>query len=448
VNDDNVAQLTDLYQLTMAQAYWREGRLEPAVFDLYVRTLPARRNFLLAAGLDDVLHYLETFRFGPAVLDYLARHGGFQDPFLDWLGRLRFTGEVRAVPEGTPVFAGTPILEVRAPLPEAQLIETYVMNQVHLQTLLASKGVRVVQAAEGRRVVDFGLRRIHGADAGLKAARAFHIAGLDATSNVLAGQVYGIPIAGTMAHSYIQAHEREAEAFRSFVELYPETVLLVDTYDTLEGVRRVVGLARELGDAFRVRSIRLDSGDLGGLAVAARRILDDAGLRRVGIFATGGLDEYRVAELVAAGAPIDGFGVGTGMGVSADAPALEIVYKLTEYAGAARLKLSPGKVLLPGPKQVFRVEAGGVAVRDRIAREDEDGPGRPLLRTVMRGGRRVEAEARSLEQARRHAAAELARLPARLRSLEPADPPYPVEVSPALEALHRRVAERMERSED
>jgi nicotinate phosphoribosyltransferase len=437
----NAPLLTDLYQLTMAQAYWRESLLEPAVFSLSVRRLPPRRNFLLACGLDDALQYLETLRFDDDALGYLDGLGGFRPDFLDWLGSLRFTGEVRAVPEGTPVFADEPILEVRASLPEAQIVETFLMNQLHLQTVLASKAARVVAAADGRRVVDFGLRRMHGSDAGLKSARAFHIAGVSATSNVLAGQVYGIPVAGTMAHSYVQAHDSEDAAFRAFADLYPETVLLVDTYDTLAGVRRVVALAEELGDAFRVRAIRLDSGDLAELATAARGILDAAGLERVEIFATGGLDEDRIAGMVAAGAPIDGFGVGTRMGVSADAPSLDMVYKLAEYAGAGRLKLSAGKAILPGPKQVFRVEEDGVAVRDVIARAEESGPGRPLLRPVMRGGRPVEA---SLDDARRHAAVELEKLPARIRSLEPADPPYPVTVSAALAGFQHTLARRMD----
>jgi nicotinate phosphoribosyltransferase len=453
----NAPLLTDLYQLTMAQAYWRESLLEPAVFSLSVRRLPPRRNFLLACGLDDALQYLETLRFDDDALGYLDALGGFRPGFLDWLSSLRFTGEVRAVPEGTPVFADEPILEVRASLPEAQIVETFLMNQLHLQTVLASKGARVVAAASGRRVVDFGLRRMHGSDAGLKSARAFHIAGVAATSNVLAGQVYGIPVVGTMAHSYVQAHDSEDAAFRAFVDLYPETVLLVDTYDTLAGVRRVVALAEELGDAFRVRAIRLDSGDLAELAAAARGILDAAGLERVEIFATGGLDEERIAGLVAAGAPIDGFGVGTRMGVSADAPSLDMVYKLAEYAGSGRLKLSAGKAILPGSKQVFRVEEDGVAVRDVIARAEESGPGRPLLRPVMRGGRRVEAEAgagtgrhpergtgASLDDARRHAALELGKLPARIRSLEPADPPYPVSVSEALAGLQETIARHMD----
>jgi len=290
---DDLALLTDLYQLTMLRGYREEGMDGQAVFSLFVRRLPESRNFLLACGLDDALRYLEELRFSESALDYLSGREEFDAAFIDWLRDFRFTGDVRAVREGTPLFANEPILEISAPLPEAQLVETFLMNQIHLQTTLASKAARVVLAAGGRAVVDFGLRRIHGADAGLKAARAFHIAGVAATSNVLAGKVYGVPIGGTMAHSYIQEHDSEMDAFRAFTRLYPDTVLLVDTYDTLEGVRRVVELAREVGEEFRVRAVRLDSGDLAKLAIAARKILDDGGLEEVEIFASGGLDEHR-----------------------------------------------------------------------------------------------------------------------------------------------------------
>jgi nicotinate phosphoribosyltransferase len=439
VTDDNVALLTDQYQLAMLQAYRREEMFDDAVFSLFVRRLPVTRNFILACGLTDALSYLETLHFPPPALDYLRSRREFDADFVDWLATLRFTGEVRAVAEGTPLFANEPILEVRAPLPEAQLVETFVMNQVHLQTLIASKAARVVLAAGGRRVVEFGLRRIHGADAGLKAARASYLAGAAATSNVLAGQLYGMPVTGTMAHSYVQAHASEMAAFRAFATQHGETVLLVDTYDTLDGVRNVVRLARELGTAFRVRAVRLDSGDLASLAKDARSILDDAGLHDVGIFASGALDEYEIERLVAAGAPIDGFGVGTRMGVSADAPALDIAYKLAEYGGRGRLKLSPGKPILPGPKQVFREDEDGVAVRDTIAHAAERLPGRALLQPVMSGGRRLAAGDVALEDTRAYAASQLRTLPERLRRNVAADPPYPVAVSARLRALQVEV---------
>ena len=429
---EDLALLTDLYELTMLQAYWREGMHEEAVFSLFVRRLPRSRNYLLACGLDDVLAYLEAVRFPPAALDHLATHEEFTDEFLGWLSGFRFRGDVHAVPEGTPVFAGEPILEVVASLPEAQLVETHIMNQIHLQTVLASKAARIVGAARGRAVVDFGLRRMHGADAGLKSARAFHIAGVSATSNVLAGRVYGVPVTGTMAHSYIQAHDDELEAFRAFAELYPGTILLVDTYDTPAGVQKVVELAREMGDRFDVRGVRLDSGDLAALAFEARRVLDGAGLERIEIFASGGLDEHGIAALIDRGAPISGFGVGTAMGVSRDAPSLDLAYKLTAYAGRGRFKLSPEKPILPGRKQVFRLEEQGRAVRDLLARAEEEGPGRPLLEPVMAGGERLPAGRVGLDRARDRARDEIAQLPERIRSLSPADPPYPVEISAEL----------------
>lgn len=440
IDDANAVLLTDLYQLTMLQAYWQEGMEGQGTFSLFARRLPKARNYLLACGLDDVLRYLETLRFDGDALDYLSTFDQFSAGFLEWLEDFRFTGDVDALPEGTPAFANEPLLEVSAPIPQAQLVETFIMNQIHLQTLLASKAARVVEAARGRDVVDFGLRRMHGTDAGMKAARAFHVAGVAATSNVLAGRVYGLPVTGTMAHSYVQAHDEEMDAFRAFTRLYPGTTLLVDTYDTLAAVRKVVRLAREMGEAFTVRAIRLDSGDLAELAFAARRILDEAGLQRVEIFASGGLDEYEVERVVTAGAPITGFGVGTGMGVSADAPSFDIAYKLTSYGGRGRLKLSPGKPILPGRKQVFRMEEDGRAVGDVIARAGEERPGRPLLVPVMRGGERAPAGRTGLDEARVRAREEIERLPARIRALGPADPPYRVELSRDLESYSREMA--------
>jgi nicotinate phosphoribosyltransferase len=445
VDGENVALLTDLYELTMLHAYWREGMNDEAVFSLFVRKLPKERNYLLACGLDDALEFLENLRFSRESLEYLESLPYFSKEFLRWLADLRFRGSVYAVPEGTPVFGHEPLLEVEASLPEAQIAESFLMNQVHFQTVAASKASRVVAAAEGRSVVDFGLRRMHGADAGLKSARAFHIAGISATSNVLAGQVYGIPIAGTMAHSYIQAHDSELEAFRRFSELYPETILLVDTYDTLAGVGNVVRLSKELGSGFRVRGIRLDSGDLGDLARRSRRLLDEAGLSQVTIFASGGLDEHEIARLVKEAPSIDGFGVGTKMGVSEDAPALDMAYKITAYAGKGRLKLSSGKRILPGRKQILRIEEKGEAIRDVLARHDESLPGRSLMRKVMEGGRKLSSHVTSLDAMRENASRELARLPPRLRGLSEATPRYPVEVSEALQRYQEEIASRVSR---
>ena len=369
----------------MAARYARRGDLQS-----FLPQASRTRNYLLACGLDDALELLERFHFSQASLDYLASQPQFERQFVDWLGALRFTGSVNAVPEGTPLFGDEPLLEVTAPLPEAQIVESLLLNQVHLQTVLASKAARVVQAARGRRVVDFGMRRAHGADAALKGARAFYIAGVSATSNVLAGEVYGIPIAGTMAHSYVQAHETELGAFRDFATLYPETILLVDTYDTAEGVRNVIRLGRELGSGFRVTGIRLDSGDLAALARESREALDAAGLETVGIFASGGLDEHEVARLVEEAPEIAGFGVGTRMSVASDAPALDMAYKATAYAGKGRLKLSAGKRILPGRKRSSASRTvEGKPLGDTIAREHERLPGRPMLTEVMRDGRRL-----------------------------------------------------------
>lgn len=432
--------LTDLYELAMVEAYLSEELVGPAVFSLFARTLPKERNYLLAAGIADVLTLIEQLHFTEEDLRYLASLHRFSDRTLRWLRAFRFEGDVWAMPEGTAAFENEPLVEVVAPLPQAQLIETLVLNQVHLQTLAASKAARVVEAAQGRTLVEFGLRRIHGFDAGLKVARSSFLAGFDATSNVLAGARYGIPISGTMAHSYVQAHPAELDAFRAFTRVYPEATLLVDTYDTLEGVRNVIRLAREQGERFRARSIRLDSGDLIALAKASRRMLDEAGLEQVGIFASGGLDEHRVARCIAEGAPIDGFGVGTSLGVSSDAPSLDMAYKLVAYAGQPRMKLSTGKVTYPLQKQVFRSESAGLT-RDVLALHGERLPGRPLLALQMRGGKRVFEE--PLTTARDRALRERTGLSAALRSLSPAGERHEVQISPALASERARLADRL-----
>ncbi|MBX6313015.1 MAG: nicotinate phosphoribosyltransferase [Isosphaeraceae bacterium] len=425
---------TDLYELTMARAYAAEGMDQSSVFELFFRELPPGRNFLVAAGLEDVLDALESLGVTADELEYLRGLDLFPEAFLEQLRGFRFRGEVWAMPEGTVVFPHEPLVQVVAPILEAQLIETLVLNQVHFPSVIASKAARVIAAAAGRDVIEFGARRAHGAEAALKVARASYLAGASGTSNVLAGKRYGIPVFGTMAHSYVQAHDDEAAAFAAFAGLYPETTLLVDTYDTLAGVRRVIELARRLGDRFRVRAVRLDAGDLGELARQARRMLDAAGLSSVRIFASGGLDEYEVAAFVEAGAPIDAFGMGTKMAVSEDAPSLDMAYKLVEYAGRPRMKLSTRKVLYPGRKQVVRVVEGGRMARDVIGRHDEALEGEPLLRPVMRGGVRLADGRVGLEEARAHARCELERLPEAVRSLAAAEVPYRVDVSAALRA--------------
>ncbi|RUO23939.1 nicotinate phosphoribosyltransferase [Aliidiomarina minuta] len=445
LNHHELGLFTDLYELTMLQAYYDQDMHENAVFTLFVRELPATRNYLLACGLDTLLEYLENFSFNADDIDYLRSLDKFSDSFLDWLHNFRFTGQVRAMPEGTPCFGHEPLLEVSAPLPQAQVIETLVMNQMQLQTVLASKASRVANAAEGRSVLDFGPRRMHGIDAAVKGARAYYIAGINATSNVLAGKLYNVPVAGTMAHSYIQAHDDEQKAFDNFIKSYPQTVLLVDTFDTLSGVQKVIQLAERLGDKFAVQGIRLDSGDLAELAHKARQQLNKAGLQKMQIMVSGGLDESAIEDLVKSGAPVDGFGVGTDMGVSQDSPALDIAYKLCYYAGKGRLKLSSGKPILPGAKQVFRVSDNEGYCGDTIARADEKLPGRPLLQEVMRDGRRLASHTQDLEDIRNYSQAQVQQLPARFRRLQKQDTPYPVAVSDKLSTYQHQVSEAVKK---
>ena len=414
------AMLLDLYELTMAQSYFDRGMAGQATFSLFARHLPPNRGYFVAAGLEDVLAYLEHLAFTEDDLSYLATTGLFSAAFLDQLATLRFGGTVRALAEGTVCFPDEPLVEVTAPIIAAQLVETAVLNQVHFQTIVASKAARCVQAAQGRRLVDFGLRRTYGSDAGLKVARCAYLAGFDATSNVLAGQHYGIPIAGTMAHSYVQAFPDELKAFRAYAQSYPDAcTLLVDTYDTLQGIRRAVTVGQELAEAgHRLRGVRLDSGDLVALSFGARQLLDAGGLPDATIFASGGVDEHFIAEAVARGAPIDAFGVGTRLGVSADAPYLDMAYKLVAYDGRPVLKLSAGKATWPAPKQVWRCRGADGRVEDCVTLADEPGPpgAEPLLAPVMVDGQRLAAE--PLAAGRARALAEVAALPPAMRELE------------------------------
>jgi len=436
--------LTDLYQLNMMQAYLDHGDTGTAVFEFFMRKLPARRGFLLTAGLEQALDFLETLRFSPEDLAWLRESGRFGKGMLDYLAALRFNGDVHAMPEGTVFFADEPILRVTAPLPVAQLIETRLINLVHFQCLVASKAARMMLAAPGKLMVDFGLRRAHGAEAGVMAARASYIAGFAGTATVLAGELYGIPIFGTMAHSFVQAHDDEAAAFELFAQSRPENLtLLIDTYDTEAGARKVVALAPRLAArGIKIGAVRLDSGDLAALSKSVRRILDQGGLNDVRIFASGGLDEDSVAAMLHAGAPIDGFGMGTSLTTSSDVPALDCVYKLQEYAGLARRKQSTGKATWPGRKQVWRrYDADGRMRGDILSLEDEAQEGEPLLQMVMQGGKRMAASP-ALADIRTRAAGELARLPAPLRRLEGAAP-YPVEIGAALRRMAGDVDRRL-----
>ncbi len=428
--------LTDLYQLAMMQAYLACGETRSAVFEFFVRRLPETRGFLVAAGLAQALDYLETLRFSGDELDWLTSTGQFAPSLIDYLRDFRFTGDVHAMPEGTVFFPDEPVIRITAPLPQAQLVESRLINLLHFESLIAAKAARVVLAAPGKLLVDFGFRRAHGAEAGLLAARASYLTGFAGTATVLAGRQFGIPTFGTMAHSFVEAHDDETTAFEHFARARPEHLtLLIDTYDTDAAARKVVALAPRLREAgITIGGVRLDSGDLVALSKSVRRILDDGGLGDVTIFASGGLDEYAIQALIAAGAPIDGYGVGTSLTTSSDVPALDCAYKLQEYAGIPRRKQSPGKQTWPGPKQVWRqYDADGVMTGDVLSTADDTQPGEPLLRQVMSQGRRIAADP-GLDRIRAHAARELQRLPAALQRLE-AGASYPVRVSEALQRL-------------
>lgn len=443
LTDDELGLFTDLYELTMLQAYWAEGMRGSGVFSLFFRKPPANRNVVIACGQEHAAVMARKIRFPRAQLDRLATIGMFQDGFLRWLEEFRFSGEILTMPEGTPVFPHEPLLEVRAPVAEAQLLETLIMNLVTTETVLASKALRVVLAAGDRPVLDFGMRRMHGTDAALRGVRAYRVAGIRATSNVLGSLRYGLPASGTMAHSFIQAHPDETEAFRTYGRLYPGTTLLVDTYDTLTAVDKVITLVRDEG--VNIGAIRLDSGDLLELSTHARESLDAAGLERIKIVVSGGLDEWKIQGLLSDGAPIDSFGVGTDMGAAVDSPSLDLAYKLTEYDGEPRLKNAPGKKLNPGPKQVWRFAgADGCYSHDEITGRDEHRDGEPLLQPVIRDGEPV-GEPPDIATAHDRAWAALARMPEGMRRLEPMDTPYPVHFSEALERLRVETIEALNR---
>jgi nicotinate phosphoribosyltransferase len=436
--------LTDLYQFAMLQAYLEEGATATAVFELFVRKLPPSRNFLVAGGLQQAVEFICNLRFGADELAWLGNEGGFSPRLIDSLRALRFTGDVDAMPEGTLFFPDEPILRVTAPLPEAQLVETRLINLLQFQTIVASKAARMVLAAGRRQLVDFGLRRAHGAEAGLLAARAAYLAGFDGTATVLAKRRFGIPVFGTMAHSFVQAHDSEEEAFMRFAAARPDRpTLLIDTYDTEAGARIVVGLAPRLAaQGITVAAVRLDSGDLAALSRRVRAILDQGGLNDVKIFVSGGLDEGDIAALVGSGAPVDGFGVGTSLTTSADAPALDCAYKLQEYAGVPRRKRSAGKATWPGRKQVWRkLDAEGRWCGDVVGLATDEMPGEPLIMPVLRQGALV-SPLPSLEAVRARTLRQLSDMPPALRSLQQAEP-YPVTIADSVRALADAVDRRM-----
>jgi nicotinate phosphoribosyltransferase len=443
----NLTLLTDLYQLTMAQAYFREQRMGAATFSLFIRSFPLNRGYFVSAGLQDVLNYLENFSFDAGAIDYLTSQKLFSEDFLHYLADLRFTGQVWAIPEGRIFFKDEPVVEVTAPIIQAQIVETFIINQIHLQGLIASKAARCVYAAGSRPVVDFALRRTHGTDAGMKVARASYLAGFAGTSNVMAGRRYSIPIVGTMAHSFVSSFEREIDAFRAYVASFPSTaILLIDTYDTIEGARNAAEVGREMaGRGENLIGVRIDSGDLAAQARAVRKILDDAGLPQVKIIGSGGLDEYDLADMAEAGVPFDSYGVGTKMGTSADAPWTDMSYKLVEYKDKPMLKLSTGKASWPGKKQVFRQRDGqGNMERDIIGLRDDAIAGESLLKETMRDGKTI-VTCPSLADSREILAAELKALPRNTKAIRnPSD--YPVDLSPKLRTLRDETVDRLARS--
>jgi nicotinate phosphoribosyltransferase len=434
--------LSDLYELTMLQGYYDCGMEAEAVFEFFVRKLPDRRNFLIAVGLEQVLDFLEGFRFTEQELTWLSDCGKFRQDTLDRLARIRFTGDIHAMPEGTVFFPHEPILRVTAPMPEAQLVESRLINLLHFQTVIASKAVRCALAAPGKLLVDFGMRRAHGAEAALLAARASYVAGFHGSATVLAGMRFDVPLYGTMAHSFVQAHDDEIQSFQHFAAANPDNVvLLLDTYDTEAAAAKIIPLARQLKtQGVHVKGVRLDSGDLAEHARRVRRILDQAGLEDVTIFASGNLDEDKLRDYFATAAPIDGYGIGSRLDVSSDAPYLDCAYKLQEYAGQPRRKRSEGKATWPGRKQVFRQFRDGLIDGDRITVEGDEQPGRPLLEPMMIGGRRLEPRATAAEL-RERVGTNLAQLPAALKSLDPA-PPYNVEISTRLRRLAAELDDR------
>ncbi len=444
MTDYNSVLLTDVYQLTMLQAYYLKNMNETAVFEFFVRRAAENRNFYVVAGLEQCLEYLENFRITEDECAWLADCGFFQKEFVDYLSTLRFEGDVHALAEGTVFFPNEPIIRVTAPLPEAQIVETRLINLLQFQSMIASKAVRSVLAAPDKWLVDFGLRRAHGCEAGLLAARASYIAGFGGTSNVLASREFGIPMAGTMAHSFIMAHDDETQAFEHFADSQPDNVvLLIDTYDTEKAASKVAELAPKLKRVgAKIKAVRLDSGDLAALSKRVREILDRAGLSETRIFASGDLDEFALHQLLKAGSPIDGFGVGTKMITSADHPYLNCAYKLQEYAGKPRRKYSPGKETWPGLKQVYRFyDQDGKMDHDLLTLESDAQPGEALLQPIMQAGQRC-ASGEPLATIRERMSGQLARLPEALKSIS-RSAPYSVKIGQALDTL----AERMAREE-
>jgi len=452
VNENNMNLLTDLYELTMCASYFDNHRNEPATFDLFIRKLPPNRSYYVFAGLEQAILFLKNMRFTTEQINYLRKQG-FKEDFLNYLKDFRFSGEVWAVPEGTIVFPNEPLIRVTAPIIEAQLIESFLLNTVNVQTMIATKASRVVNAAQGRSIIEFGLRRTQGADAGMKAARCSYISGCSGTSNVLAGMKYGIPIFGTMAHSFVMFFDTEIEAFRAFAKTFPDkSLLLIDTFDDIAGAEKAAIVAKELRRKGRKLSgVRIDSGDLVEISKKVRALLDEKGLDYVKIFASGDLDEYKIERLLSEGAKIDAFGVGTRMSTSEDRPYVDVIYKLCEKMDktgkfAPTMKLSKGKITLPGRKQVFRVkDDAGSFVKDIIALDNEKVEGEPLLIKIMEKGKMV-YNLPTLEAIRENALENLSKLPDKYKKLKKT-PRYPVETSPALKKMIKELTNELKKIE-
>jgi nicotinate phosphoribosyltransferase len=438
--EENMSLFTDYYELTMCASYFDNKNFEPATFDLFIRRLPENRSYFLFAGLQQALEYLQTVKFTENHLKYLRKQG-FKQDFLAYLHDLKFTGDVWAVPEGTVAFPNEPLIRVTAPIIEAQLVETFLLNTINLQTMIATKTSRVIQSAKGKSVIEFGLRREPGIDAGMKVARASYIAGCQGTSNVLAGLAYGIPVFGTMAHSFIMSYPKEIDAFRAFAKTFPnKSTLLIDTYDDIAGAEKAAIVAKEIeARGERLGGVRLDSGDLAQTSKKIRKILNDNGLGYVKIFASGDLDEYKITELLNADAKIDSFGVGTKMGTSADRPYLDVIYKLSETQApngkfSPIMKLSKDKITLPGRKQVYRYKkADGTYLHDVIALANEQVDAKPLLVRVIEKGK-LQYKFPALDSIRKTATENLSKLPEQYKALTNA-PAYPVELSQKLQVL-------------
>ncbi len=452
LKEENMSLFTDYYELTMCASYFDNKNFEPATFDLFIRRLPENRSYFIFAGLEQVLLYLQNIKFTQEHLVYLKKQG-FSQQFLDYLKDFKFTGDVWAVPEGTITFPNEPLIRVTAPIIEAQIIETFLLNTVNLQTMIASKASRVVHAAKGKAVIEFGLRREQGIDAGMKVARCSYIAGCQGTSNVLAGMTYGIPVFGTMAHSFIMAYPKEIDAFRAFAKTFPNKLtLLIDTYDEIAGAEKAVVVAKELeAKGYRLGGVRLDSGDLVENSKKIRKILDENDLGFVKIFASGDLDEFRIAELQSKGAELDSFGVGTKMGTSADRPYIDGIYKLCETMTAPNvfspiMKLSKDKITLPGRKQVYRFKnEKGVYLKDMITLAEEKVDAEPLLVKVIDKGRLVYSLP-SLEEIKAFAAENLSKLPEQYKELTNVKE-YPVELSLSLQNLIKNLKQQITENE-